>query len=402
MNNSSKPKFFFRLLHELRRVIYIMLDEYRIILKDSGLAVIFLGATLIYPILYSSIYRNETIRDMPIAVIDESQSARSRELARRLDATPDLNVAYQFNNLEEAKESFYKQKIHGVVYIPKEFSQKINRNEQATVSLYCDMSSFMYYRTMTLGANLGILESGKDIKIERMNAVGITGRSAEISVAPFRYEKNILFNEPMGFASFLLPVVLVMIIQQTLFFGITMLTGTLREEKLASIDPKMRQKDKFFPTIFGKALCYFSMYIVICSYILLAVPRIFQLPHIGNPLDIIRFFTPFLLAVIFFSMLISVFIRNRETAIIIFPFISIVLLFLSGFSWPESNMPWFWRSLGMIFPSTFGIQGYLKINSMGAGLEQVKFEHIALWFQTAVYFLATVFAYRIQMRTAAK
>lgn len=402
MNNSSKPKFFFRLLHELRRVIYIMLDEYRIILKDSGLAVIFLGATLIYPILYSSIYRNETIRDMPIAVIDESQSARSRELARRLDATPDLNVAYQFNNLEEAKESFYKQKIHGVVYIPKEFSQKINRNEQATVSLYCDMSSFMYYRTMTLGANLGILESGKDIKIERMNAVGITGRSAEISVAPFRYEKNILFNEPMGFASFLLPVVLVMIIQQTLFFGITMLTGTLREEKLASIDPKMRQKDKFFPTIFGKALCYFSMYIVICSYILLAVPRIFQLPHIGNPLDIIRFFTPFLLAVIFFSMLISVFIRNRETAMIIFPFISIVLLFLSGFSWPESNMPWFWRSLGMIFPSTFGIRGYLKINSMGAGLEQVKFEHIALWIQTAVYFMATVFAYRIQMRTAAK
>ncbi|MFA7104034.1 MAG: ABC transporter permease, partial [Dysgonamonadaceae bacterium] len=86
----------------------------------------------------------------------------------------------------------------------------------------------------------------------------------------------------------------------------------------------------------------------------------------------------------------------------IFPFISIVLLFLSGFSWPESNMPWFWRSLGMIFPSTFGIRGYLKINSMGAGLEQVQFEHIALWIQTAVYFLATVFAYRIQMRAATK
>lgn len=402
MNNSSKPKFFFQLLHESRRVIYIMLDEYRMILRDSGLAVIFLGATLIYPILYSSIYRNETIHDMSIAVIDESQSYRARELARRLDATPDLKVTYQLNNLEEAKDLFFKQKIHGIVYIPKEYSKKINRNEQATVSIYCDMSSFMYYRTMMLGTNLGILESGKDIKIERLNVAGITGRTAEISVAPFRYEKNILFNESMRFASFLLPVVLVLIIQQTLFFGITMLTGTLREEKLASIDPKMRQKDKFFPTIFGKVLCYFSMYIVICAYILLVIPRIFQLPHIGNQLDIIRFFTPFLLAVIFFSMLISIFIRNRETAMIIFPFISLVLLFLSGLSWPESNMPWFWRSFGMIFPSTFGIQGYLKINSMGAGLEQVKFEHIALWIQTAVYFLATVFAYRIQMRTAVK
>lgn len=402
MNNSNKSNLFFRFLHEIRRIIYIMLDEYRIILKDSGLAVVFLGATLIYPILYSSIYRNETIHEMPIAVIDESRSTRSRELVRRLDATPDLKVAYQLNNLEEAKEPFYKQKIHGVVYIPKEYSQKIHRNEQATVSIYCDMSSFLYYRTMMLGANLGILEAGKDIKIERMNAAGITGRSAEISAAPFHYEKNILFNETMGFASFLLPAVLVLIIHQTLFFGITMLTGSLREEKLATIEPQLRQKGKFFPVIFGKTLCYFTIYIVVCSYILLAVPRIFQLPHMGNPLDIIRFFTPFLLSVIFFSMLISVFIRNRETAMIIFPFFSVILLFLSGISWPQSNMPWLWKTFGMIFPSTFGIQGYIKINSMGAALDQVQFEYIALWIQTAVYFLATLFAYKLVTRSTEK
>lgn len=402
MNNSNKSNLFFRFLHEIRRMIYIMLDEYRIILKDSGLAVVFLGATLIYPILYSSIYRNETIHEMPIAVIDESRSTRSRELVRRLDATPDLKVAYQLNNLEEAKEPFYKQKIHGVVYIPKEYSQKIHRNEQATVSIYCDMSSFLYYRTMMLGANLGILEAGKDIKIERMNAAGITGRSAEISAAPFHYEKNILFNETMGFASFLLPAVLVLIIHQTLFFGITMLTGSLREEKLATIEPQLRQKGKFFPAIFGKTLCYFTIYIVVCSYILLAVPRIFQLPHLGNPLDIIRFFTPFLLSVIFFSMLISVFIRNRETAMIIFPFFSVILLFLSGISWPQSNMPWLWKTFGMIFPSTFGIQGYIKINSMGAALDQVQFEYIALWIQTAVYFLATLFAYKLVTRSTGR
>lgn len=399
MNNSNKSNFFLRLLRELRRIIYIMLDEYRVILKDSGLVVVFLGATLVYPVLYSSIYRNETVHDMPIAIIDASQSARSRELSRRLDATPDLKVVYRFNNVEEAKDALYRHKIHGVVYIPDDFNQKINRNEQATVSIYCDMSSFLYYRAMMLGANFGILEAGNDIKIERFNAAGITGRAAEISAHPFRYEKNILFNEPMGFASFLMPVVLVLIIHQTLFFGITMLTGSLREEKLVSIDPQLRQRGKFFPTIFGKTLCYFTMYIVICSYILLAVPRLFQLPHIGNPMDIIRFFTPFLLAVIFFSMLVSVFIRNRETGLVIFPFFSLILLFLSGFSWPQSNIPWFWKTFGMLFPSTFGIQGYLKINSMGAGLPQVQFEYIALWVQTAIYFLATVIAYRIQIRT---
>lgn len=402
MNNSNKSNFFLRLLRELRRIIYIMLDEYRIILKDSGLAVVFLGATFVYPILYSSIYRNETVRDMPIAVVDASQTARSRELSRRLDATPDLKVIYRFNNLEETKDAFYRNKIHGVVYIPNDFDQKINRNEQATVSIYCDMSSFLYYRTMMLGSNFSILETGRDINIERLDAAGITGRTAEVSLSPFRYEKNILFNEPMGFASFLMPVVLVLIVHQTLFFGITMLTGSLRKERLGVIDPQMRQRGKFFPTIFGKTLCYFTLYMVICAYVLLAIPRFFQLPHIGNPMDIIRFFTPFLLAVIFFSMLVSVFIRNRETALVIFPFFSLILLFLSGFSWPQSNISWFWKTFGMLFPSTFGIQGYLKINSMGAELSQVKFEYVALWIQTAVYFLATITIYRIQMRTTDK
>lgn len=398
MNNSNNSNYFLRILREIRRVIYIALDEYRVILGDSGLAVIFIGATIGYPLLYSTIYRNETVRDMPIAVVDASKSSRSRELARQLDATPDLKVMYQFNNLEEAKDAFYRHKIHGVVYIPDDFSHKINRNEQATVSIYCDMSSFMYYRAMMLGANLGIVEAGNDIKMERFNAAGITGRAAEISARPFRYEKNIIYNEPMGFASFLIPVVLVLIIHQTLFFGITMLTGSLREERLVVVDPKLRQKGKFFATIFGKALCYFSLYIVISSYVLLLVPRLFQLPHLGNPMDIIRFFTPFLFAVIFFSMLISVFIRNRETGMVVFPFFSLILLFLSGFSWPLSNIPWIWKTFGMIFPSTFGVQGYLKLNSMGADLSQVRFEYVALWIQTGVYFLATVIAYRIQMK----
>lgn len=398
MNNSNKSNFIFRLFHEVRRVIYIMLDEYRVILKDSGLTVIFLGATAAYPILYSSIYRNETIREMPIAVIDNSRSARSRELVRRLDATPELQVAYHLNNLEEAKEMFNKFKIHGVVHIPKDYAQKIHRNEQTTVSIYCDMSTLLYYRNMMLGANLGLLEAWKDIKVERINRAGITGKSAEISTEPLFHEKNIIFNEPMGFASFLLPAVFVMIIHQTLFFGITMLTGSLREEKMVSIDPQLRRRGKFFPTIFGKMLCYLSIYIVVCAYVLLVVPRLFRLPHIGNPLDIIRFFFPFLISVIFFSMFVSVFIRNRETSLIIFPFFSIILLFLSGFSWPLSNVPWFWRTFGLIFPSTFGIQGYLKINSMGAALTEVKFEYIALWIQATVYFLATVVSYRLRIR----
>ena len=70
---------------EERRIIYIMLDEYRLVFRDSGLVVVFLGATALYPLLYSSIYRNETVREVPIAVVDQSNTSRSRDLVQRID-----------------------------------------------------------------------------------------------------------------------------------------------------------------------------------------------------------------------------------------------------------------------------------------------------------------------------
>ena len=62
---------------------------------------------------------------------------------------------------------------------------------------------------------------------------------------------------------------------------------------------------------------------------------------------------------------------------LLFVFTSVPLLFLSGISWPGAAMPEFWRYFSYIFPSTFGINGYVRINSMGATLNEVAFEYQA-------------------------
>ena len=110
----------------------------------------------------------------------------------------------------------------------------------------------------------------------------------------------------------------------------------------------------------------------------------------------------FFMATIFFSMTVSVFLPNRETGMIVFLFFSLILLFLSGVSWPQSNINGFWKAFSWIFPSTQGIQGYIKINSMGAELKAVKYEYISLWVQTAVYFVTTCWAYRWQIKKSSK
>jgi len=68
-------------------------------------------------------------------------------------------------------------------------------------------------------------------------------------------------------------------------------------------------------------------------------------------------------------------------------FFSLILLFLSGISWPQSSINGFWKVFSWLFPATFGIQAYFKINTMGASIHEIGFEQIGLWVQTTVYFI---------------
>ncbi len=340
---------------------------------------------------------NETIREMPIAVVDQSNSVHSRKLINRIDATPDLQVARTFDNLEEVKDPFYKGQIHGVVYIPADFSDKINKQQQATVSTYSDMSSFLYYRTMALGTNFAILEHGNEIKLERLNDMGIVGRDAEIAASPFTYKDVILYNESMGYASFLLPALLILVIHQTLLFGIGMVSGTAHEENTFHHLIPRNSDRSIFHVVAGKALCYFSWYSVVAAYVLGFIPRVFNLPQIGNPIDLAIMIVPFLLAAIFFAMTLSAFIHYRETGFVVFLFTSLIFLFLSGSTWPRTSMGSFWITFSYLFPSTFGINGYIKINSTGATISQINMEYIGLWIQTGFYFITTMVVYKWQI-----
>ena len=66
-----------------------------------------------------------------------------------------------------------------------------------------------------------------------------------------------------------------------------------------------------------------------------------------------------------------------------------------GISWPREGIPSYWITLSKIFPSTHGIDGFVKINNMGACLADVNAEFISLWILAAIYFvLACVLYYR--------
>lgn len=374
----------------LSDLYWVIKNEVRHIFRDRGVMLIFFVAGIAYPLLYNGIYKNESVYEIPIAVVDQSSSLQSREFLKKLNATQEVRISNRCLNMEEAKALFMDGKVHGIVFIPSDYHIKLARMEQATISIFNDMSSFLYYKGLMMATNYTMLDELRQIQINRYNAAGIGGEQAEQLVEAIPGNDVALYNPGGGFASFLLPAMLILIIHQTLFFGIGMMAGTAREEsRTHSQIPDHMQGRGIYKVVFGRAIAYFLLYIPITAYIVGFIPKFFNLPHIGNIWTLSGFMIPFLLAAIFFSMTLSVFVKNRETGLITFLFFTIILLFLSGFSWPRQNMPEIWKWISYLFPSTHGIQGYIKINSSGATLSQVRFEYVQLWLQAVLYLIAS-------------
>lgn len=403
MKSHRNMPLYRKLISIFNDTLNVLKIEFKTMFKDRGVVTMLVLAPIVYPILYCSLYKNETLIDVPIAAVDCSRSPQSRELLRHIDATQNVQITNRYGTLAEAKDAYNAKKVHGVVYIPADFSKKLSNGEQTTVSIYCDISSFMYYRIINQACSNCVLAMSNEVQVERLNTNGITGESASIISNPIPYNGVILYNEGAGFASFLMPAILILIIYQTLFIGIGMITGTSREEnRFHVLVSSSVHRGGTVRVIIGKSICYFLMYAAWSFYILEVIPRIFNLPHIGIAFDVMMLMVPYLLATIFFSMTVSVFLPNRETGIVIFMFMSLILLFMSGVSWPQSNINGFWRAFAWMFPSTCGVQGYVKINTLGADLRHISFDYISLWVQTVIYFATTCWAYYWQIKKSSK
>lgn len=381
-------KYFFNILH-------IWWDELMDVLHDRGILIFILFVPIFYPVLYAYVYTNEVVRKVPTAVVDESNSYLSRKFVRQVDATPDVK-AISCPDMIQAQDLVKRQKAYGIIRIPSTFTEDLYRGDQTYIGFYGDMSGMLYYKGIFMTLSNVSLSMNNQIKIQRY-IHGTTHREDEINMLPIDYEEVYMFNASNGFACFLVPAVFMLIFQQTLLLGIGMSMGRKRENNRGCIIPLRREYKNAVCIVLGKALVYFLLYFVMAIYTISVVNKSFSLIHIGQYGDLLVFLSLYILSCTFFAMTFSAFVYRREDCIMLFVFLSVPLLFLSGISWPTSAMPAFWKYVSYLFPSTFGINGYVRINSMGATLDDVSPEYHGLWIQIGIYFLTSCSLYRLQI-----
>ena len=263
-----------KVIQGIHDLFYIWKREFGTTFRDQGVLIFFVLVPLVYPLIYAFIYTNETIHEVPTVVVDDSRSSLSREYLRKVDSSPEVSLVSYCADMEEAKLMLKDRRAYGIIYIPSTFSDDIVRGKQTQVSIFCDMSGLLYYKAL-LTANTNVsLAMNADIKVER--SANTTDRQDEITAYPIEYEDVALYNPTNGFAAFLIPAVLVLIIQQTLLLGIGLSAGTAREQnRFRDLVPINRHYNGTLRIVMGKGLSYFMVYSLVSVYILCVVPWLF-------------------------------------------------------------------------------------------------------------------------------
>ena len=385
------------ILYDIREVLYAEMGR---VFKDSTVLLIFFIAPLLYPVIFCFMYGYENVTNLPVAVVDQALCDESKRFIHKMDATPEITVEYKCATMAEAERLMKNRDVHAIFYFPKDFATDLIAKRTAHVAVFADMSSFYYYKAALLGSNAVLIDEMHTIQLERYAADGLTGLQAQEQMQPVVYEEFTSFNPTGGYGAFLLPALMILVVHQTLFLGICLLCGDARENKrsLLVIPARLRTHYTHRVTI-GRALCYLLIYTPICILSLWFIPRIFQLPQLGNLYSILIFLLPFILSVIFFGITVgNIFVRYKVSPLLCFAFFSLILFFASGMVWPQSNMPGFWYGFSQIFPSTPGVQGFVKVSSMGASLADVRSEYLTLWIQAGIYFITACFSLRFIKR----
>ena len=206
---------------------FVWKQEMKQVFHDEGVLMFMLIVPLAYPLLYSWIYNNEAVHEVPVVVVDQSHSALSRQFIRDCDATPDVKVLFHADDLDEAQSLVSRQLVKGVYLIPSDFASSLSRMEQTSVSVYCDMSLMLTYKAIYQTAVMVSQRMGAGIRAKL--AGNYTSREDQLTVQPMAVDGVAMYNPSGGYGSCVIPGVLMLILQQTLVLGVGMSAGTSRE-----------------------------------------------------------------------------------------------------------------------------------------------------------------------------
>ncbi|MCL2283473.1 MAG: ABC transporter permease [Fibromonadales bacterium] len=319
--------------------------------KDKNAVLVLCVAVILYAFYYPLPYLNGVTRDIPVAVTDFDNTATSRQLTGFFDASSNLKV-FAYDDMISAKQALASEKVYSILEIPSGFENEILAGRTSTIGLFSNGSYFMVHSEIS-------------------RAVFMLRQTNE---NPMEIGVKTMFNSSMRYDNYVVPAVLIVLMQQTMVIGICILGAAVRR------------------------FVYLLHYgILLCFYLFVVYP-IFGFNAYGKFIDIAIFALVFFIACMQMGFFFARFFKQKESVMQVFLYASLPFIFISGFSWPKSSISEFLHYALFWVPCEHAISAWISIQQMGAKASEVSAEIINLGILAAGYSILSLIFDRFKIR----
>jgi len=352
------------------RLLSIIRKEFIQILRDPRTLamILFIPVMQLFLLGYSA---TSDVRNIPIAVYDQSRSPESRKLVDAFRAADYFRIAYDVGSDAEIRDLIERGAARAAVIIPPDYSQRLLQGD-AQVAVILDGSDPTIGGTALSTARL--IGQAHATKIMQEQAAR-SGRSAEFN-PPLEVRPQVWYNPDLVSAHFMIPGVIGMIL-----FAITsILTATtiVRERERGTIEQLIVTPIRSWELIVGKLVPYVILSLF-DTLVVLAIGHVwFGVPVRGDLGLIIALSGLLLLSGLGIGLFASTIANTQQEAMMTVWMTMLPSIFLSGFFFPLEAMPLVLRWISYIIPLRYYLVIIRALLLKGVGAAAIQTEIIAL------------------------
>jgi ABC-2 type transport system permease protein len=347
--------------------------EFYHILRDGRTLLILFGLPISLVVIFGFVLDND-LKNIPIAVLDNSHDELSHRLADKLVASGYFQVDQQLMSYKEIEPAFQRGKIKMPVIIPPRFSDALYHERMAQVQLVADATDPNTATTTSAYAQQIINAFQREYLGQNQPPYHIEGKA------------QMIFNPRLVSVYMFVPGVIsvIMLIISAMLTSITL----AREKEFGTMELLSISPLRPWQIVLGKVVPYILISIINCVIILLLGVFMFGMPMNGSLFVLSMVCFLYIVTALSLGVLISTIVETQQAAM----FASMITmmmpsLLLSGFIFPVESMPALLQYISQVIPATHFIDIIRAVMIKGAGWS-VILKPVIILFAETLFFLA--------------
>ena len=305
------------------------------------------------------------VKHMPMVIFNEDRSVESRQIVDRFVNTQTFRVIGEVNNVTEFAAMIRKGKAYVGLQIPEDFTRNLHAGHTAQIQVLVDGSNSTT-ALQALNTALGVtLQQSVALLLAESGRQGI----------PIEIRPQMLYNPAMRSPNFFVPGVIGVVLQIATTFATAM--ALVRERERGTLEQLLVSPLSRWGLMLGKLVPYLCIGMAMACGLFAIMHWLFDVPIAGSLVAMLVSTLIYVFALLSLGLLISTRAQNQIQALQMTMVFIMPSVFFSGFIFPRDTMPWIFRAIGSLLPTTYFIELMRAIILRGASLGEF-WQHLAI------------------------